>query len=36
MYNMVIVLRSVFQEGKKYYPQVFLDMNDSVHINGRF
>ena len=25
MYNMVIVLRSVSQEGKKYYPQVFLD-----------
>ena len=23
--NMIIVLRSVFQEGNKYYPQVFLD-----------
>ena len=25
LYNTVIVDRSVFQEGKKYYPQVFLD-----------
>ena len=24
-YNMIIVVRSVFHEGKKYYPQVFLD-----------
>ena len=25
LHNMVIVLRSVFHEGKKYYPQVSLD-----------
>ena len=24
-YNLTIVLRSVFQEDSKYYPQVFLD-----------
>ena len=24
LYDMVIVVRSVFHEGKKYYPQVFL------------
>ena len=25
LYNMEIVLRSVFHEGNKYYPQVVLD-----------
>ena len=25
LYNLTIVVRSVFQEDKKYYPQVFLD-----------
>ena len=25
LYNLTIVVRSVFQENKKYYPQVFLD-----------
>ena len=25
LHNMAIVIRSVFQEGGKYYPQVFLD-----------
>ena len=25
LYDMVIVVRSVFLEGNKYYPQVFLD-----------
>ena len=25
LYNMIIVVRSVFHEGKKYYQQVFLD-----------
>ena len=25
LYNLVIVVRSVFHEGTKYYPQVFLD-----------
>ena len=25
LYNMVIVAKSLFYEGKKYYPQVFLD-----------
>ena len=25
LYNMVIVVRSVFHESKKYYPLVFLD-----------
>ena len=25
LHNMIIVIRSVFQQGNKYYPQVFLD-----------
>ena len=25
LYNMTIVVRSVFQEDKKYYQQIFLD-----------
>ena len=25
LYNMIIIVRSVFHEGNKYYPQVFLD-----------
>ena len=25
LYNMTIVVRSVFQENKKYYQQIFLD-----------
>ena len=25
LYNMVIVVRSIFHEGSKHYPQVFLD-----------
>ena len=25
LYNLTIVVRSVFQEDKKYHPQVFLD-----------
>ena len=25
LYNLTIVVRSVFQEDKKYYPQIFLD-----------
>ena len=25
LYNMIIAIRSVFHEGKKYYPHVFLD-----------
>ena len=25
LYNMIILIRSVFHEGDKYYPQVFLD-----------
>ena len=25
LHNLTIVVRSVFQEGNKYYPQVFLD-----------
>ena len=25
LYNMILVIRSLFHEGSKYYPQVFLD-----------
>ena len=25
LHNMIILIRSVFHEGGKYYPQVFLD-----------
>ena len=25
LYNMILVIRSLFHEGNKYYPQVFLD-----------
>ena len=29
LHNLIIVVRAVFQEDKKYYPQVFLD--DRLH-----
>ena len=25
LYNMILIIRSLFHEGNKYYPQVFLD-----------
>ena len=35
LYNLTIVVRSVFQEDKKYYPQIFLDKCLCEFINDR-